>query len=65
MGGPSPSIVLRDGDVPPLAKQAGLPFTATTWLMHAGGHEMHPAAFVGAAKLLAANRAAGCTGTWC
>ena len=57
-GKPGPIIGLRaDMDALPVQEQTGLPFASEhEGMMHACGHDMHMAAVLGAAKLLAAHR---------
>lgn len=56
-GRPGPSVLLcADMDALPLAEETGLPYAARGEAMHACGHDLHTAALVGAARLLAARR---------
>jgi len=66
--GPGPVAMLRtDLDALPVAEETGLPFASVAMaedpngqaipVMHACGHDIHMAAWVGAARLMAANRA--------
>ncbi|MEV0766165.1 M20 family metallopeptidase [Nocardia sp. NPDC050435] len=53
----APTILLRaDMDALPIAEQTGLDFASRNGAMHACGHDMHTAALVGAARLLAHHR---------
>ena len=53
--GAAPAVLLRgDMDALPLVEQSGEPFSAVGEAMHACGHDLHTAALVGAARLLAA-----------
>ncbi|MFB7493245.1 M20 family metallopeptidase [Streptomyces sp. NPDC056161] len=55
---PGPVVLLRgDMDALPLRETTGLPIAADTDRMHACGHDLHTAALVGAARLLAEHRA--------
>ncbi|WP_194819893.1 M20 family metallopeptidase [Nocardia sp. XZ_19_385] len=55
--GQSPTILLRaDMDALPVAEHTGLEFASRNGSMHACGHDMHTAALVGAARLLAHHR---------
>jgi hippurate hydrolase len=55
---PGPTVLLRaDMDALPLAEETGLPFASVTGTMHACGHDLHTAALIGAARLLATRRA--------
>ncbi|WP_462418463.1 M20 metallopeptidase family protein [Kytococcus sp. Marseille-QA3725] len=54
---PGPAVVLRaDMDGLGMAEDTGLPFASTNGAMHACGHDLHTAALVGAARLLAERR---------
>ncbi|MFD8598999.1 M20 family metallopeptidase [Kitasatospora sp. NPDC059646] len=55
---PGPAVLLRaDLDALPVQEETGLPYTSgTPGAMHACGHDLHAAALVGAARLLAARR---------
>lgn len=57
-GKPGPIIGLRaDMDALPVQEQTGLPFASEhPGMMHACGHDMHMAAVLGAARILAAHR---------
>lgn len=56
---PGPTVLLRsDMDALPLVETTGLPYAAEGDAMHACGHDLHMAALVGAARLLAAEQAA-------
>jgi amidohydrolase len=57
-GRPGPSILLRgDMDALPVTEESGEPFLSEhDGVMHACGHDLHVAALVGAARLLAARR---------
>ena len=57
-GKPGPVIGLRaDMDALPVQEQTGLPFASENLgMMHACGHDLHMAAVLGAAKLLASHR---------
>nr|WP_276309460.1 M20 family metallopeptidase [Brachybacterium endophyticum] len=56
-GRPGPTVLLRaDMDGLPLQERTGLPFASRTGAMHACGHDLHTAALVGAARLLASQR---------
>lgn len=57
-GKPGPIIGLRaDMDALPVFEQTGLPFASEhSGMMHACGHDLHMAAVLGAAKILAAHR---------
>ncbi|WP_231637180.1 M20 metallopeptidase family protein [Microbacterium sp. No. 7] len=51
------TVLLRgDMDALPIVEETGLPFAADNGAMHACGHDIHTAALVGAARLLAARR---------
>jgi amidohydrolase len=51
------SVLLRgDMDALPVSEETGLPFASTNGAMHACGHDLHTAALVGAARVLAARR---------
>lgn len=53
-----PAVLVRsDMDALPVRERTGLPFAASGGAMHACGHDLHMAALVGAARLLAARRA--------
>ena len=56
--GADPKAVLIRGDMDalPVDEQTGLDFAATNGAMHACGHDLHTAALVGAARLLARHR---------
>ncbi|WP_405775233.1 amidohydrolase [Streptomyces sp. NBC_00859] len=65
--GPGPTVLLRaDTDALPVEEQTGLPYASTEQapgpdgspvpVMHACGHDMHAAALIGAAHLLAGSR---------
>src|SRR5699024_6026988 len=55
---PGPAVLLRaDMDALPIDEPPGLEYAATNGAMHACGHDLHTAALVGAARLLAARRA--------
>jgi amidohydrolase len=55
---PGPSVLLRaDMDALAVAEETGLPYASATGAMHACGHDLHVAALVGAARLLASHRA--------
>jgi amidohydrolase len=56
--GADPKTVLIRGDMDalPVDEQTGLDFAATNGAMHACGHDLHTAALVGAARLLARHR---------
>lgn len=57
-GRPGPVVLLRgDMDGLPLVEDTGLPCASTNGAMHACGHDLHVAGLVGAARLLAAQRA--------
>jgi len=57
-GRPGPSVLLRaDMDALAVVEETGLPFASATGAMHACGHDLHVAALVGAARLLAARQA--------
>ncbi|MDR0345367.1 MAG: amidohydrolase [Nocardiopsaceae bacterium] len=58
-GRPGPAVLLRgDMDALPLTEATGLSFASTVaGAMHACGHDLHTAMLVGAARLLAAQRA--------
>ena len=52
--GPGPVLLVRvDMDALPVKEETGLPFAATGDAMHACGHDLHMAAGVGLARLLA------------
>ncbi|AXG83074.1 amidohydrolase [Streptomyces paludis] len=54
---PGPVVLLRaDMDALPVRETTGLPFAADADRMHACGHDLHTAALVGAARLLAGHR---------
>ncbi|UFS60175.1 M20 metallopeptidase family protein [Subtercola endophyticus] len=56
-GRPGPVVLLRgDMDALPVVEQTGLEFASTNGAMHACGHDLHTAALVGAARLLADRR---------
>lgn len=57
-GRPGPAVLLRgDMDALPVAEETGLPYASERpGLMHACGHDLHTAALVGAARLLAGRR---------
>jgi hippurate hydrolase len=57
-GRPGPAVLLRaDMDALPVAEETGHPFaSAVPGVAHACGHDMHMAALVGAARLLAGER---------
>ena len=59
-GRPGPTVALRaDMDALPLEEDTGAPFASETpGVMHACGHDVHMAAALGAAKLLARHREA-------
>lgn len=51
------TVLLRaDMDALPVAEETGLDFAATNGAMHACGHDLHTAALIGAARLLAQHR---------
>ena len=51
------TVLLRaDMDALPVAEETGLDFASTNGAMHACGHDLHTAALVGAARLLARHR---------
>lgn len=51
------TVLLRaDMDALPVQEQTGLPYAATNGAMHACGHDLHTAALVGGARLLAQHR---------
>ncbi len=56
---PGPSVLLRaDMDALPVTEEAHVPYASEiTGVMHACGHDLHTAALVGAARLLASRRA--------
>ncbi|MFD5463897.1 M20 family metallopeptidase [Kitasatospora sp. NPDC127059] len=58
-GRPGPAVLLRaDMDALPVQESAGVPYASTVpGVMHACGHDLHMAALVGAARLLAERRA--------
>lgn len=58
-GRPGPTVLLRaDLDALPVQEATGLPFASTIpGAMHACGHDLHTAALVGAARLLAERQA--------
>jgi len=54
---PGPTILLRaDMDGLPLVEETGLDFASENDAMHACGHDLHTAALIGAARILAAER---------
>lgn len=56
-GRPGPAVLLRaDLDALPVTEPANVEFASTNGAMHACGHDLHTAALVGAARLLAARR---------
>lgn len=57
-GRPGPAVLLRaDMDALPVQEESGVPYASTVpGAMHACGHDVHTAALVGAAHLLAARR---------
>ena len=54
--GPKTVLLRGDMDALPVDEQTGLDFAATNGAMHACGHDLHTAALVGAARLLARHR---------
>lgn len=57
-GKPGPTILLRaDMDALSVKEETGLDFASTNGFMHACGHDLHMAAAVGAAHLLATHKA--------
>ena len=57
-GKPGPTILLRaDMDALSVREETGLDFASTNGFMHACGHDLHMAAAVGAAHLLATHKA--------
>jgi hippurate hydrolase len=57
-GSPGPVVLLRaDMDALPVVEESGVPYASETpGVMHACGHDVHTAALVGAARLLAERR---------
>lgn len=56
---PGPAVLLRaDMDALSVVEETGLPYASRNAAMHACGHDLHVAALVGAARLLATRRAA-------
>ncbi|MFB7655307.1 MULTISPECIES: M20 family metallopeptidase [unclassified Streptomyces] len=57
-GRPGPAVLLRgDMDALPVPEESGVPYASEVpGVMHACGHDVHSAALVGAARLLAARR---------
>ncbi|MFC5016955.1 MULTISPECIES: M20 metallopeptidase family protein [Streptomyces] len=57
-GRPGPAVLLRgDMDALPVREESGVPYASEVpGVMHACGHDVHTAALVGAARLLAARR---------
>ncbi|MZG17865.1 M20/M25/M40 family metallo-hydrolase, partial [Streptomyces sp. SID5914] len=55
---PGPAVLLRgDMDALPVQEESGVPYASEVpGVMHACGHDVHTAALVGAARLLAARR---------
>lgn len=54
---PGPAVILRaDMDALPLTEQNDLPYRSSNDAMHACGHDLHTAALVGAARILAERR---------
>jgi hippurate hydrolase len=58
--GPGPTVLVRtDMDALPMEEKTGLPYASTApGVMHACGHDLHMAWWLGAAQVLAGNRAA-------